>query len=75
MKIKGSASYDFDSILIEGTSNVLNCSGRGIARVFWMWVHKRTPLNLQWPVLENTCADFHHRGLLILCSKNVIGLY
>ena len=35
------------------------------------WAYKRAPLNLQWLVLKNGGTDF---GLLILCSKKVLGL-
>ena len=41
------------------------------------WEYARMPLNLQWPVVENNGADFHHSyiaGLLILCSRNVLDL-
>ena len=42
--------------------------------VFWTWAHERVPLNSQWPVLKNGGTDFTIVGLLILCSKNVLGL-
>ena len=65
---------DIDSILIKGTINVLNFRTRGMGMVFRTWTHERAPLNLQWPVLKNGGADFHHCWLLILCSKNVLRL-
>ena len=48
---------DIDSILIEGTINVLNFRTRGMGMVFRMWVHKRAPLNSQWPVLKNGSVE------------------
>ena len=51
---------DIDSILIEGTINVLNFRTRGMGMVFQTWVPERAPLNSQWPVLENGGTDFHH---------------
>ena len=48
---------DIDSILIEGTINVLNFRTRGMGMVFQMWVHKRAPLNSQWPVLKNGSVE------------------
>ena len=51
---------DTDSTLIEGTINILNFRARGMGMVFRMWVHERAPLNLQWPVLKNGGANFHH---------------
>ena len=51
---------DIDSILIEGTINVLNFRTRGMGMVFRTWAHKRVPFNLQWPVLKNGGTDFHH---------------
>ena len=42
--------------------------------VFRTWAHERAPLNSQWPVLKNSGADSTIVGLLILCSKNVLGL-
>ena len=46
---------DIDSILIEGTINILNFrDGDG----FRTWAHEQAPLNSQWPVLENGGADF-----------------
>ena len=40
-----------------------------------MWAYGRALSNLQWPVLENGGAYFHHNDclLLILCSKSVLG--
>ena len=51
---------DIDSILIEGTINVLNFRTRGMGMVFRTWAHEGVPLNSQWPVLKNSGADFHH---------------
>ena len=51
---------DIDSILIEGTVNVLNLRIRGIGMVFRTWAHERAQLNSQWLVLKNGGADFHH---------------
>ena len=61
-------------MVFEGTINVL--SFRTKVMVFQMWAHERTPLNSQWLVLKNGGTNFHHCnvGLLILCSKNVLGL-
>jgi len=38
---------DIDSILIEGTINVLNFRTRGMGMVFRTWAHEQAPLNLQ----------------------------
>ena len=47
------------SMLIEGTSNVLNLSSKGLGMAFQTWAHERVPLNLQGLVLKNGGADFH----------------
>ena len=41
--------------------------------VFQKWAHIHAPLHSQWPVLKSGGADFIV-GLLILCSKDVLGL-
>ena len=51
---------NIDSTLTEGTINVLNLTIRGMGMVFQKWAHKRMPLNLQWSVVKNGGADFHH---------------
>ena len=55
---------DIDSILIEDTINVKNFSGGRKKGFSDIWEHGRTPLNLQWPVLKNGRANFHHYWLV-----------
>ena len=72
MKTNSSASSL--EIVIEGTISVLNFRTRGMGMVFRRWAHERTPLNSQWPVLEKVAPISTIVSLLILCSKNVLGL-
>ena len=63
MKTNGSASSLEILILytlIKGTINALNFRAKGMGMVFQTWAHKRAPLNLQWPLLKNGRANFHH---------------
>ena len=55
---------DIDSILIEGTINVLNFRTRGMG---WFFAHHGQYLRTVAPISIIV-------GLLILCSKNVLGL-
>ena len=48
---------DIDSILIEGTINVLNFRTRGMG---WFFGRGLTNERVPWPILENGGADFHH---------------
>ena len=38
------------------------------------WAQERVPLNSQWLIFKNGDANFHIVGLLILYSKNMLGL-
>ena len=63
---------DIDSTLIEGTINVFNFSTRGMGMVFRTWAHERVPCNGHY--LRTVAPISTIVGLLILCSKNVLGL-
>ena len=53
----------------EGTNNLIKWQFRLNRIVCRMWAQERTPLNLRMEALISTIV-----GLLILCSKNVLGL-
>ena len=58
----------------KGTNNLIKRWFRLNRMVCWAWAQERTPLNSHRLVLTNEIADFHDSWLLILCSKNVLGL-
>ena len=67
---------DIDSLHIEGTDTLVK---GGLGWKGWFieaWVHERAPLNSHWLVLKNCgTAPYTIVGLLILYTKNVLGLY
>ena len=58
----------------EGINNLIKRWFRLHMMVCRAWAQERTLLNSHRLVLNNESADYHNSWLLILCSKNVLGL-